>query len=77
MISITEYDLGVERVEFVGRAAFHRGLRADRHEDRRLDRAARRDEAAAAGLGGRVAGEEGEGVGCAVIHGPLQRVVGK
>ena len=50
VIRVAEDDLCPERAEFIRRAAFHGRLRADRHEDRRLDRAVRGHEPAAASL---------------------------
>ena len=60
VIGISENDLRAERGQFVGRNAFHRALRADRHEDRRLDRPVTRDQPAAARFGLGIGVEEGK-----------------
>ena len=48
VIGVAQEDLGAERVEIAVRDAFHRALRADRHERRRLDVAVRASHDAAA-----------------------------
>jgi len=56
MVRVGEHDLGAGRAEVVGPERLHGGVRADRHEDRRLDDAVRGRQAP--GAGGAVGGEQ-------------------
>ncbi len=56
VISVSQNDLCTERLQLHGMDSFHRGLRADGHEDGRLDRAMRGVQPAAARGGFRIGG---------------------
>ena len=60
VVGIAEDDLRAEFAQLGGGDGFHRGLRADGHEDRGLDGAVRGGEAAPAREGGGVGVEEVE-----------------
>ena len=56
VIRVGEHDLGAGRAEVVRPQRLHGGVRADRHEDRRVDDAVRRGQPA--GAGGAIGGDQ-------------------
>jgi hypothetical protein len=61
VVGITQDDAGAHGAKLVRGDGLYRGLRADRHEDRRLNITAARMEEACASLAGGVGLEKGEG----------------
>ena len=61
VIGVAENDVRAQLFEGVLRNTFHRGYRADRHENRGPDLAVGRQEAPGAGFAARLVDVEGEG----------------